>query len=323
MPKLYPLQFRPVFRDYLWGGRRLASVLGKDVGGLDICAESWEIVDHGDDQSVVAAGPLAGTTLNRLTTEYGHELLGRHHPQSRFPLLFKFLDAKQTLSVQVHPDDRQAAQLDPPDLGKTEAWVVLDVEPGSLIYAGLKRGFDRPALEREIARGTSELCLHQFEPGVGDCVFLQAGTVHALGSGLLVAEIQQASDTTYRLFDWNRLGADGKPRQLHIEQGLAAIDYERGPVAPQRPLATDNPCVERLVECDKFVLDRWHISEATTVGGEQRFHILACLEGMAAINIAGHPVSLKKGETVLLPAEVGRVELEPTGSATLLDAYLP
>src|SRR5690606_25050283 len=130
-----------------------------------------------------------------------------HAPQPRFPLLFKLLDAQKTLSVQVHPDDRRAALLNPPDYGKTEAWVVLDAEPGSLIYAGLKRGFDRHALAREIARGTVELCLHRFEPQPGDCVFIPAGVVHALGTGLLIAEIQQSSDTTYRLFDWNRVDA--------------------------------------------------------------------------------------------------------------------
>ena len=216
---LYPLRFEPIFRRYLWGGRRLGTVLGKPIGEGSDYAESWEVVDHGADQSRVAFGPLAGTTLGELVREHGHELLGRHHPQPQFPLLIKLLDAQQKLSVQVHPNDEQAARLDTPDYGKTEAWVVLAAEPGSRIYAGLKRGFDRPALERELNRGTCELCLHHFEPRVGDCVFLPAGTVHALGGGLLIAEVQQSSDTTYRLFDWNRVGPDGRPRALHIEAG--------------------------------------------------------------------------------------------------------
>ena len=153
--------------------------------------------------------------------------------------MFKFLDAQKTLSVQVHPNDDQAARLDPPDLGKTEAWVVLAAEPGSRIYAGLKRGFDRHALEREVHRGTCELCLHSFEPQPGDCVFIPAGTVHALGAGLVVAEIQQASDTTFRLFDWNRVDRDGKPRPLHIRESLDTINYLRGQVQPQTPAATE------------------------------------------------------------------------------------
>ena len=254
---LYPLRFEPIFRRYLWGGRRLGEVLHKPIGEGADYAESWEIVDHGADQSRVAAGPLAGTTLTELVLRHNRELFGRHVGLTQFPLLLKFLDARQALSVQVHPNDEQAARLVPPDRGKTEAWVVLATKPGSLIYAGLKRGFDRHAFERELSRGTAELCLHRFEPAPGDCVFLSSGTVHALGAGLLIAEIQQSSDTTYRLHDWNRVGPDGKPRPLHIEQALAVIDFNRGPVDPVAPQPTDRPNVERLVECDKFVLDRW------------------------------------------------------------------
>ncbi len=234
MATLYPLRFTPVFRRYVWGGRRLGKILGKPIGPGNDYAESWEVVDHGEDQSRVAAGSLAGMTLNELTHIHGKELLGRHNPQPRFPLLFKFLDCEKTLSVQVHPNDQQAARLDPPDAGKTEAWVVLSAEPGSVIYAGLKRGFDRAALEREVARGTCELCLHRFEPEPGDCIFLPAGGIHALGAGLMIAEIQQASDVTFRLYDWNRMGTDGQPRPLHIQQALDVIDYQRGPIDPQK-----------------------------------------------------------------------------------------
>ena len=149
VPVDYPLRFEPLFRRYLWGGRRLQSGLGKPIGAGEDYAESWEIVDHGADQSIVAAGRLAGKSLHELVTQYGEELFGRHHPQPQFPLLFKFLDAHRNLSVQVHPNDEQARLLDPPDLGKTEAWVVVHAEPGSLVYAGLKRGFDRQALDRK------------------------------------------------------------------------------------------------------------------------------------------------------------------------------
>ncbi len=147
------------------------------------------------------------------------ELLGRHHPQSRFPLLVKFLDAALPLSVQVHPNDEQAARLNPPDLGKTEAWYILSADPGSTIYAGLRPGVDRQQLADAIGQGTCEKLLHHFQPKAGDCLFIPAGTVHALGAGLLVAEVQQSSDTTFRLYDWNRVGPDGKPRPLHVEQG--------------------------------------------------------------------------------------------------------
>ncbi len=320
---LYPLRFTPILRQYIWGGRKLGDELGKPLGEGDDYAESWEVCDRRDDQSRVAHGPLADTTLHELVTERGPDLLGRHHPQSRFPLLLKFLDAERTLSVQVHPDDARAALLNPPDLGKTEAWVVLAAEPGALIYAGLKRGFDRHALEREVRRGTCEPCLHRFEPQPSDCVFLPAGTVHALGEGLLVYEIQQSSDTTYRLFDWNRLGADGRPRPLHIDAALEAIDYDRGPVAPQEPQLTDRAGVTRLVECGKFVLDRLALEAKISIGGDDRCHILAVLEGQLTVTGDALQEPLTRGQTILLPAALGATPIEPSGQTVVLDTYLP
>lgn len=323
MPTLYPLRFEPLFKEYLWGGRRLGSLLNKPIGDGPTYAESWEAVDHGDDQSIVAQGPLAGQTLHQIVQQYGEELFGRHHPQPVFPLLFKFLDAKKTLSVQVHPNDQQGAELDPPDLGKTEAWVVLDAEAGSQIYAGLKPGVTRDDLAAAVAAGTSDECLHAFEPQVGDCVFIRAGTVHALGEGLAIAEIQQASNTTFRLFDWNRLDKDGQSRPLHIEQSLAVTDFDRGPVAPQTPKPTGQQGVERLVECDKFVLDRACRSEPLTVELGNRFHLIAVLEGALELSTQEQPLALSKGQTVLVPAVLGSIQLSPQPSATWLDMYLP
>jgi len=322
MSELYPLRFQPIFRRYIWGGRRLESLLGKSLGEGGDYAESWEIVDHGDDQSVVTAGAFAGTTLNELVTTHGQELLGMHDPQARFPLLFKLLDAHRALSVQVHPDDMRAAKLDPPDLGKTEAWVVLHADPGSLIYAGLKRGFDREALTREISRGTCELCLHRFEPQAGDCVFIPAGTVHALGAGLVIAEVQQSSDTTFRLFDWGRVDADGQPRPLHIDQALGAIDYSLGPVSPRTPQPTSHSNAVRLVECDKFVLDRWQMNGNIEIGGDNRFHILCVTSGSATIDHDPCERPLGVGETMLLPA-IHSIDIQAARDTVILDMYLP
>ncbi len=322
MVDICPLRFEPILRQYLWGGRRLAE-LGKRLGDDGPYAESWEIVDHGADQSIVAGGPLAGATLHELATRHGPSLFGRHHPQRQFPLLMKFLDCQRTLSVQVHPNDAQAARLDQPDLGKTEAWVVLAAEPGSRIYAGLKPGVDRAALEHKLAAGEVEECLHQFEPQAGDCVFIEAGTVHALGAGLLIAEIQQASDTTYRLFDWNRVDRDGKPRALHVEEALQVIDFARGPVAPLRPKPTDQPHVERLVACDKFVVDRWRIGEPQPLATDEQFHIVATIEGALTMRSNDGALRLRRGDTVLIPACCRDVRLEPEGAAVVLDVYLP
>ncbi|MBC8352219.1 MAG: class I mannose-6-phosphate isomerase [Planctomycetes bacterium] len=323
MPADYPLRFEPLFRRYLWGGRRLEAILGKPIGKGSDYAESWEVVDHGTDQSVVSAGEMAGKTLHDLVTQHGRELFGRHHPQPQFPLLFKFLDAHRSLSVQVHPNDEQARLLDSPDLGKTEAWVVLHAAPGSLVYAGLKRGFDRQAFEREVRRGTTELCLHRFEPRVGDCIFIPAGTIHALGEGLIIAEIQQASDTTFRVSDWNRVEPNGQPRPLHIDQALDVIDYDTGPIAVQIPQPTEVTDVHRLVSCDKFVLDRCEFDTSQKLGGDDRFHILAVLEG--AVHVAGDPMGepLVRGQTMILPASAGVRDIVAKDPTIMLDMYLP
>ena len=241
---------------------------------------------------------------------------------ARFPLLFKFLDAQERLSIQVHPDDRRAALLDPPDLGKTEAWVILAAAPGSYLYAGLRRGIDRHTLEREIVRHTCELCVQRIEPGAGDCFFIPAGAVHGLGPGLLVAEIQQASDTTYRLYDWGRPGPDGRPRPLHVAQALDAVDFQLGPLAAATPQPTADPRFERLVECDKFVLDRWRLAGPATAGGDQRCHILAVVDG--TLEVAGDVGGpLQRGEVVLLPAALGPTSVTAGQGTVVLDAYLP
>ncbi len=320
MQSPYPLRFEPVFRSYIWGGGRLKTVLNKPIpDDENIYAESWEVVDHGEDQSIVANGSLKGRTLASLVADEGESLLGNHHPQTQFPLLFKFLDCQRKLSVQVHPNDEQGAKLNPPDLGKTEAWVIMSAEPGSCLYAGLRPGIDATTLRQHIENGTCEEALHKIQPQPGDCVFIPAGTVHALGDGLLVAEIQQASNTTYRLFDWNRVGADGKSRPLHIEQGLAVTDYDRGPISISDAAKTETANVERLVACDKFVLDRVMFSGTHAIGGDNTCHIVVVLEG--EITIANETV--QHGETVLLPAACGELNASSIGDVKLLDMYLP
>ena len=320
---LYPLRFKPLFKRHLWGGRRLSTELGKAIGKGDDYAESWEIVDHGADQSVVSDGPLTGTTLANLVAERGTELLGVDYPQTDFPLLWKFLDANRVLSVQVHPNDEQASLLTPPDRGKTEAWIVLAADQGSVLYAGLSAGTDREKLARAIENGVSENCLHRLEPVAGDCIYIPAGTVHALGDGLLIAEIQQASDTTYRLFDWNRFGPDGKPRQLHIEQGLDTIDFSRGPIEIQQPQATSRKEIERLVAGEHFTIDRWQFNQPLPTGGDKKCHLLSTLKG--AVEIPGDPRGkpLLPGEVILLPACLDAVTVVPKEQTTLLDVYLP
>ncbi|TWT86814.1 putative mannose-6-phosphate isomerase YvyI [Pseudobythopirellula maris] len=330
MQTLPPLRLRPILQQYLWGGRRLGELLGKPIGADDDYAESWEVVDHPDGQSVIENGPLKGKTLGEVASGeharlvYGKELTEGQGPPPRFPLLFKFLDAQKTLSVQVHPNDAQGARLTPPDLGKTEAWVVLAAEPGGKIYAGLKPGVDRTALAEATAAGRCDECLHVVEPAVGDCVFIPAGTVHALGAGLVIAEIQQASNTTFRLFDWNRVGKDGQPRPLHIEESLEVSDYQRGPAHPQTPEPLGDGR-ERLVACDKFLLDRLTLGERgqAELPDDDRFHLVSVIAGEARLECGDFDEPLVLGNTLLLPAARAPAKLSSASGAVLLDIRLP
>jgi len=332
---MYPFRFQPIFRQYLWGGRRLGEVLNKELPATGVVAESWEIVDHGDDQSRVQYGDLAGRSLSELIGEFGEQLLGaRVHSQiqdsrlpenlqNRFPLLFKFLDAHQTLSVQVHPNDDLAAFIEPPDLGKTEAWYVIAAEPGSRIYAGLKLGTDTEALGDAVAAGDTESVLHAFEPKPGDCIFIPAGTIHAIGAGLLIAEIQQCSDTTYRLFDWNRVDAQGVSRELHIDEAIHATDYNAGPTGPRRPQPTDDPCCEQLVRCSKFVMNRWTVESARQLPARSCFRILAVTQGAVTLEQDPAGIPLVTGGTALIPASIEAIDLVPRESAELLEIFVP
>jgi len=334
---MYPLRFEPLFRRYLWGGRRLAEVLKKPIGD-ESAAESWEVVDHGADQSVVAFGPLAGTSLHELVEKQGEQLLGKpladqlmspsipSQLQGRFPLLLKFLDANKDLSVQVHPDDTFGATLDPPDLGKTEAWYVMHADPGAKIYSGLKDGVTKELFQQAIDEKQTESVLHSFEPKAGDCVFIPAGTMHAIGAGLLIAEIQQASDTTFRIYDWARVDKDGKSRPLHIEQGIAATDFSRGPVnASGAVQQTDEAgqAFSQLVACDKFIMNRRLISESTSIGGDGKFRILAVTQGSVEIENDPSAEPLKMGQTALLPACLPATRLSPSGDAEVLEILVP
>ncbi len=322
---MLPLQFKPLIKRIRWGGTRLETVLGKSILGAHDAAESWEISDHGEDQSVVVHGALSGWTLQRVLREKARELLGRNAGLSQFPLLVKYLDANDRLSLQVHPTDALARETNRGCNGKTEAWVILEAGPNSRIYAGLRAGVDREQLEASLRLGTVEECLHSFPARVGDCIFLPAGTLHAIGEGILLAEIQQTSDVTYRLYDWGRVGSDGKPRALHVEQSLECIDFARGPVNPVMPLQISSaPClIEELVRCEHFILRRHALSEPALLEREDRFHILMAVAGEGHLECGGNRQQLAKGTTVLIPASSPEINLVPRGTLSLLETYLP
>ena len=221
---LYPFTFRPIFKERVWGGRELERLYHKPLPPGVPIGESWEISDRPGDVSVIANGTLAGKDLRWLMENHAADLLGEARPQGgRFPLLIKILDAQDKLSLQVHPPPAKAAELGGEP--KTEMWYVAEAAPGAELYVGLKRGVTRAEFEQRIKAGTVAECFHRVSVRPGDAMFLPSGRVHALGAGLIIFEIQQNSDTTYRVFDWNRLGLDGKPRELHIPQSLASIDF--------------------------------------------------------------------------------------------------
>jgi len=322
-----PLTFAPILKRIIWGGRRLGDRLGKPIGEETDYAESWELVDRADDQSTVQTGPLAGMTVTQVLSAFPSEVLGRHKEARKFPLLLKYLDCNRVLSVQVHPADEYALKMTKPDLGKTEAWYIVEAEPHSVIYAGLKPGVDRIALAEAIQNGETESVLHSFKPAAGQCVFIPAGTVHALGDGLLVAEVQQSSDTTFRLFDWNRVDAVGNPRPLHIRQSLEVTDYARGPIHPQIP----TPGVggwELLVDCEKFMLRRAQRNssqESFKTGGDDSPVVLMVTSGRIILEGEGwEPQFFAVGETVLLPANLGESTIRlVTQDANVLEINLP
>jgi mannose-6-phosphate isomerase len=326
MPALYPLQFQPILRELIWGGRRLGTVLHKPIGAASDYAESWEVSDYHDQVSVVGEGLLAGTTLRELVRSRPLELLGPAvGPREQFPLLVKFIDANQDLSVQVHPDDEKGRRL-AGDNGKTEAWVIVAAEPGSVIYAGLKQGVGADEFRRAIEAGRVEPLLHRFEARPGDSVLIEAGTVHAIGAGVLLAEIQQMSDATFRVFDWNRVGPDGKPRQLHIEQAMESIDFRRGPVNPITPRVEEIDGVgtrERLAHSAYFALERRKMRAPVTAGERDRFTILMGLDGRSEIVHGGRSFPLEFGQTALLPAAAGECQIVPHGEAVVLSCIVP
>ncbi len=319
-----PLFFEPILKRIRWGGRRLGTELGKPIGSETDYAESWEVSDHGDDQSIVTAGEYAGWSLQKLVSERNREVFGRHAGRTQFPLLVKFLDANDRLSVQVHPNDEQAKHYDPLENGKTEAWVIVHAEPDSQLYVGLHDGIGPDELASHLQAGTVEQILHTVTVQPGDCVFIPAGTIHAVGEGIVLAEIQQSSDLTFRLYDWGRLGADGKPREIHIDAAVKCTNFEMGPVDPVAPqeLQTGTHRIEELVRGDFFVMQRHTLASGTSAQftTDDRFHVFCVLGGSGEL-ADGSPLSI--GTTFLMPAACDDVTITANNDLVLLEAFLP
>ncbi len=310
VPVDHPLRFQPYLRPMAWGGHALSRFIGKNLPAGALVGESWEVSDHPSHASVLATGPLFGQTMRELMDGHRDDLLGEAAAaHARFPWLIKLLDAHDWLSVQVHPDESAVRQLLPGEGAKTEAWLVLDARPGSLVYAGLQPGVGPSELREAVRLGTVADCLCRFEPRQGDLVFLPAGTVHAVGGGVLLAEIQQTSDATFRLYDWDRIAADGKARPLHVEQALACIDWSQGEVPP----------VEQ-VRCPYFSVDRLRHTSAFPLGGAGRLQALIVTEGQGRLDNGEFVMA---GDAWVLPARMPLMTLHVEGSLGGLLCTLP
>ncbi len=322
---LYPLTFHPILKERVWGGRNLEQLYHKPLPPGVPVGESWEISDRPGDVSVIANGPLAGKDLRWLMTHHERDLLGEaRSANGRFPLLIKILDAEEKLSLQVHPPAHKAAGLrgDP----KTEMWFITRAAPDAALYVGLKRGVTREEFERRIAAGTVDQCFHRVPVKAGDAMFLPSGRVHAIGAGLVIFEIQQNSDTTYRVFDWNRVGTDGKPRDLHVAQSLASIDFDDfEPALVDNPFATVGESkIRPLVRHPLFKVDQHQFLSAASILFRQspRLRIVGVLEKrLIVVGIGTGSVELRPGQFCLIPASEKAVELRAEAGTSYLSVH--
>ncbi|HEX4668121.1 MAG TPA: type I phosphomannose isomerase catalytic subunit [Chthoniobacterales bacterium] len=303
----FPLLFEPLFQERPWGGRRLESAFGRQIPPGKRIGESWEIVDRLEAQSIVRHGPWAGRTLHELWSNHRPEIFGEGAvDSSRFPILAKLLDAEEKLSLQVHPATGGEA--------KTEMWFFIAADAGAEIYAGLERGVTRDQFEQAVAKGAAAHLVHRIAIKSGDAFFVPGGRLHAIGAGNFLIEIQQNSDTTFRLFDWNRRAPEGAARDLQIEKALQEIDF-----ADFEPELI-SPAGERLVECAHFVVEKWNLERTRRASERPAFALFACLSG--AVETGG--LRLGPGEFFLVPAFAAASELQPGASGTnLLRVTLP
>jgi mannose-6-phosphate isomerase len=322
---LYPLRFRPVYKDYIWGGEKIIRRFNRSAPP-GIYAESWEVSTRPEGMSEVVNGPLSGVTLDELCRRRGQDVLGSKVAGPAFPLLIKLIDAKETLSVQVHPDDATAAKHG--GEAKTEMWYVLDADKGSCVYCGLTPGADRKAVEAAAGSRNFGKLLQTVPVTAGEAVFVPGGRIHAIGAGCLLLEVQQNSNTTYRLYDWDRVGPDGRPRELHIEQALQVTNWsdEKHPkVAPRK--ISQSGLNERweILSCPYFCLERFKLEEVSVTGGfGESFHVIFIAQGEIELRSQGFRERAAAGTTYLVPASVRQYFLEPVhGAVEVLRVCVP
>lgn len=321
---LYPLKFEPILKDKIWGGTKLKSLFNK-AAATDKLGESWELSGYENDESVVTNGFLAGNTLSELMEVYMGELIGDSIFDEyglSFPLLFKLIDANENLSIQVHPGDEVAAERHN-SYGKTEMWYVVDAEPGAELIIGFSKDCSRDEYLDALEEGRIEELLQKVPVKKGDVLFIPAGLVHAIGKGVVVAEIQQSSDITYRIYDYKRVDDHGNERELHTEQALDVINFEasKEPKTAYTPLMNE---VTPLVSCNYFTTNmlRFNKTIARQYAKIDSFVSYMCLEGNFVIEFEGEKTIVNKGDTILIPASIDELSLIPDNEVTLLEVYV-
>ncbi|MEN7549389.1 type I phosphomannose isomerase catalytic subunit [Rapidithrix thailandica] len=322
---LYPLKFRTIYKDKIWGGNKINTILEKDFSPLPNCGETWEISGVQGNVSVVKDGALSGKTLTELIESYQGKLVGETIYQkfgSEFPLLVKFIDANDDLSIQVHPDDALAKKRHN-SFGKTEMWYIFQADEGSKLISGFKKQVDKEEYLKHLNGKTLNDILNQEEVQADDVFFLPAGRVHTIGKGLLLAEIQQTSDVTYRIYDFDRKDAEGNTRELHTEEALDAIDFEVYPEYKTQYEKKKNEVVN-LVTCPYFTTNRLHFDQEVErdYASLDSFVIYVCMEGGFTLNFEDGEIEVGKGESILLPASLKKVKLTPKGAFKIMESYI-
>jgi len=308
-----PISFSPIYMERIWGGRELENVYNRTLPSPNTpYGESWEISDRPDEQSVVINGPHSGKTIHELWSKHRQEIFGNNLHSDRFPLLIKILDSRSPLSIQVHPPTEIASQLNGEP--KTEIWYIADATPEAKLFVGLKNGTTRETFETSLTDGTCADHVHEISPKKDQSIFIPSGRLHAIGAGLLIFEIQQNSDTTYRVFDWNRLGLNGKPRDLHVQQSLQCINF-----TDYQP-EMDTPDGNTIANCEHFKVDKLKLSQDTSIGNPDplRFSILTVTAGNLT-DQTGH--TYNPGDFILMP--VGCSPLTALNTATILQTTIP
>ncbi len=320
-----PLKFEPILKTIVWGGEKIAPYKGIETEQKHI-GESWELSGVAGNESVVADGPLKGKTIAQLVKEYKADLVGKHvyeNTGDEFPLLIKFIDALSDLSIQVHPNDELAAKRHNGSKGKTEMWYVVDAEPGAHLLSGLTEKITPEQYAAKVADGTITDVLARYEVHPGDVFFLPAGRIHAICGGCFIAEIQQTSNITYRIYDYGRLGLDGKPREVHTELAKDAIDYTVYPDYRTHYEPRQNE-EQEVVSCKYFTTSIYDLTlpYAKDLSEIDSFLVVMCLTGSGAIEVDGEEVPVHQGETVLIPAAADDICFVPDGSMKVLTSYI-